>query len=185
MITKVAEGYDSISDVNAAKVSAKDCARGIALLGVEIIPVLFGLIKRGIARYKGREIPSTRTELIPAEEIRFSQTSVNGAGEIIESMKKNGWLGDAIDVVEMPDGKLTTIDNTRLIAAQIVGIKAKVVIHKFNEKLPDKGTKDRFTTKKGCPETWGDAVKLRIGKQSSSYRKENPNGSRTLNKVNM
>ena len=56
MITKVAEGYDSISDVNAAKVSAKDCARGIALLGVEIIPVLFGLIKRGFAKYNGKEI---------------------------------------------------------------------------------------------------------------------------------
>ena len=56
LITKVAEGYDSISDVNAAKVSAKDCARGIALLGVEIIPVLFGLIKRGFAKYNGKEI---------------------------------------------------------------------------------------------------------------------------------
>ena len=56
MITKVAEGYDSISDVNAAKVSAKDCAHGIALLGIEIIPVLFGLIKRGFAKYNGKEI---------------------------------------------------------------------------------------------------------------------------------
>lgn len=56
LITKVAEGYDSISDVNAAKVSAKELAQGIALLGVEIIPVLFGLIKRGFAKYNGKEI---------------------------------------------------------------------------------------------------------------------------------
>ena len=47
------KSLNSISDVNAAKVSAKDCARGIALLGVEVIPMLFGLIKRAIA--KGRE----------------------------------------------------------------------------------------------------------------------------------
>lgn len=64
-------------------------------------------------------------------------------------------------------------------------IKTKVVIHSFNEKIPNKGTKDRFTTKKRRPETWGEAVILRIGKQSSSYRKNNPNGSRTLSKINM
>jgi hypothetical protein len=132
-----------------------------------------------------KTLRALRTRTISAGRIRFSQTSVNGAGEIIDSMKKNGWKGDAIDVVKMPDGKLTTIDNTRLVAAQIVGIDAKVVIHSFNEKIPDKGTKDRLTTKKGRPKTWGEAVKLRIGKQSSSYRKENPNGSRTLDKVNM
>ena len=53
LISKCAEGYDSISDVNAAKVSAKELAQGIALLGAEVIPMLFGLIKRAIA--KGRE----------------------------------------------------------------------------------------------------------------------------------
>lgn len=132
-----------------------------------------------------KALRALRTKTMSAGRIRFSQTSVNGAGKIINSMKKSGWVGDAIDVVKMPDGKLTTIDNTRLIAAQIVGIKAKVVIHNFNEKIPDKGTKDRLTTKKGRPQTWGQAVKLRIEKQSSSYRKENPNGSKKLNKINM
>ena len=34
-----------------------------------------------------------------------------------------------------------------------------------------------FTTKKGVPETWGDAAKLRIGKQSAGYRNKYPNGS--------
>ena len=56
LISKSAEGYDSIYDVNATKVSAKDLARGIALLGIEVIPVLFGLIKRGIAKYNNKEI---------------------------------------------------------------------------------------------------------------------------------
>lgn len=126
-----------------------------------------------------------RTKSVSAGRIRFSQTSVNGAGKIITSMKKSGWKGDSIDVVKMPDGKLTTIDNTRLLAAQTVGIKAKVVIHSFNEKIPDRVTKDRLTTKKGRPKTWGEAVKLRIEKQNSSYRKNNPNGSKKPNKVNM
>lgn len=56
LISKSAEGYDSIYDVNATKVSAKDFARGIALLGIEVIPVLLGLIKRGIAKYNNKEI---------------------------------------------------------------------------------------------------------------------------------
>ncbi|MFG2716302.1 hypothetical protein ACGFX2_38100 [Streptomyces goshikiensis] len=29
----------------------------------------------------------------------------------IDSMKVNGWAGDPIDVVRMPDGGLTTVDN--------------------------------------------------------------------------
>ena len=56
LISKSAEGYDSIYDVNATKVSAKDLARGIAMLGIEVIPVLLGLIKRGIAKYNNKEI---------------------------------------------------------------------------------------------------------------------------------
>ena len=56
LISKSAEGYDSIYDVNATKVSAKDFARGIAMLGIEVIPVLLGLIKRGIAKYNNKEI---------------------------------------------------------------------------------------------------------------------------------
>ena len=56
LISKSAEGYDSIYDVNATKVSTKDLARGIALLGIEVIPVLLGLIKRGIAKYNNKEI---------------------------------------------------------------------------------------------------------------------------------
>ena len=77
MITKVAEGYDSISDVNAAKVSAKDCARGIALLGVEIIPVLFGLIKRGIAKYNGKKIKVGETSRSLNETSFANQSQVD------------------------------------------------------------------------------------------------------------
>ena len=54
---------------------------------------------------------------VPASTVRFSQGSVNGAAEIEASMRANGWVGDAIDVVRMPDGGLTSLDNTRLLAA--------------------------------------------------------------------
>ena len=35
----------------------------------------------------------------------------------------------------------------------------------------------RFTTKKGTPSTWGEAIELRIGKQKAAFRNNNPNGS--------
>lgn len=42
-------------------------------------------------------------------------------------MKLNGWKGDPIDVVRMADGKLTTIDNTRVLAASRAGVKVEAV----------------------------------------------------------
>lgn len=115
---------------------------------------------------------------IRPEEVRFSQTSVNGSKEIIESMKENGWLGDPIDVVRMDDGELTTLDNTRVVAARAAGIDVKANVHGYNDPLPDQATKRRFATSKGgVPQTWGQAVENRIGKQSSRFRRNYPHGS--------
>lgn len=119
---------------------------------------------------------------VNANEIRFSQNSVNGADEIISSMKENGWKGDPIDVIKMSDGKLTTIDNTRVVAAREAGIDAQVIIHDANELLPE-NLIDRFTTKKGVPKTWGEAIELRIGKQKASFRNNNPFGSDAIERI--
>lgn len=94
-------------------------------------------------------------------------------------MKKNGWQGDAIDVVRMSDGKLTTIDNTRVLAARYADINVQANIHGFDEVLPT-DLIERFTTPKGVPKTWGDAVSLRIGKQNSLYRTTYSNGSNII-----
>lgn len=40
-------------------------------------------------------------------------------------MRTNGWKGDPVDVVKMPDGKLTSMDNTRIAAAREAGIDVK------------------------------------------------------------
>lgn len=117
---------------------------------------------------------------INPNKIRYSQSSVNGAENIVQSMKQNGWRGAAIDVVRMPDSKLTTIDNTRVLAARKVGIDVKANVYNYDELLPNSGLIERFTTKKGIPQTWGDAVNLRIGKQNSQYRKLYPNGSNII-----
>ena len=119
---------------------------------------------------------------VNANEIRFSQSSVNGAEEIIISMKVNGWKGDPIDVIRMSDGKMTTIDNTRVVAAREAGIDVQAIIHDANEILPE-SLIDRFTTKKGVPKTWGEAIELRIGKQKASFRNNNPFGADTMERI--
>jgi hypothetical protein len=108
--------------------------------------------------------------------IRFSQSSVNGAGDLTQSMKANGWKGDAIDVVKMNDGALTTLDNTRVLAASRAGVNVKANIRNATDALPANMV-ERFTTKKGVPSTWGEAAQLRIGKQSAGWRNGNSNGS--------
>lgn len=121
---------------------------------------------------------------IKPNEIRFSQNSVNGSEEIIESMKRRGWQGDPIDVVRMDDGELTTLDNTRVVAARAAGIDVKANVHGYNDPLPDQVTRRRFTTPKGgVPQTWGQAVENRIGKQSSRFRKNNPRGSYNMDRI--
>ena len=114
---------------------------------------------------------------INPKEIRFSQSSVNGAKEIISIMKEHGWKGTPIDVVIMPDNKITTIDNTRVVAARYAGIDTHSIIHKFDDILPSEMV-ERFTTPKGkIPVTWGDAITLRIGNQNKEFRTIYPYGS--------
>jgi RHS repeat-associated protein len=114
---------------------------------------------------------------IPASTVRFSQSSVNGADAIEASMRANGWMGDAIDVVRMPDGGLTSLDNTRLLAANRAGIDVRASIRGFDDTLPSSAAERFATTKGGVPSTWGDAVINRIGNQNRGYRTANPFGS--------
>ncbi len=123
---------------------------------------------------------SDGTSVLNPKDVRFSQSSVNGAAEIVNSMKKNGWKGDAIDVVAMPDGGLTSVDNTRLLAAKITGTDVKARVHSFDEPLQTKEMIERFTRGKDVPATWGDAVSIRIKHQNSGYRNTYPMGSNII-----
>ena len=106
--------------------------------------------------------------------IRFSQTSVNGVKQLVDSMRKKGWKGDPINVVRMPDGGLTAFDNTRVLAASRVGIAVKAIIRNASDPFPV----GRWTAKNGVtPATWGEAVAMRIQQQSKRFREANPYGS--------
>ena len=116
-------------------------------------------------------------ESMSPSAIRFSQRSVSGLDDIVKSMAANGWKGEAIDVVRMSDGGLTTVDNTRVLASHLAGIDAKVRIHEGTSKLPTEFI-ERFTTDRGgVPKTWEDAVVNRIGNQGSKFRNQYPMGS--------
>ncbi|WP_116127012.1 DUF6531 domain-containing protein [Lewinella sp. IMCC34183] len=114
---------------------------------------------------------STETVFIDPYEIRFSQSSVRKDKLLgyAQSMSKDGWVGDAIDVVRMADGKLTTVDNTRLLAASLAGIHVKANIHDCTAELPEDQV-ERFTKKNVVPQTWGDAAQLRVQNQNKSWK---------------
>ncbi|UMY52121.1 hypothetical protein [Pseudomonas azotoformans] len=93
-----------------------------------------------------------------ADDIRFSQNTVTfnktdkdgGAftySDLVKSMKSNGWKGDPVDVVRMPDGKLSSIDNTRIAAAREAGIDVKATVRGFDDLLSASEIK-RFTIPK-------------------------------------
>lgn len=123
---------------------------------------------------------NTPVSLTPTN-IRYSQNSVNGSADIVSSMKKNGWVGPPIDVVMMDDSRLTTMDNTRVVAASSAGIDVRATVHRYDEPLREDEV-GRFTTNKGVPTTWGEAISLRIRKQSSSWRKSHPYGAYHMDK---
>ena len=150
---------------------------GIAIAEAGFSAVTAGLAwkeRRGVRGGGGSGAGNNTTNINP-KDIRFSQSSVNGSEEIIECMKKDGWKGDPIDVVQMPDGVYTTIDNTRVVSAREAGINVQANVHGYNDSLPTEYI-ERFTTKKGIPTTWGEAVELRVGKQKASFRNGNSYG---------
>lgn len=121
-----------------------------------------------------------------ANEIRLSQNSVSfnkvdrvtgqsyTYDDLVTSMRSNGWKGDPVDVVRMPDGKLTSMDNTRITAAREAGIDVRATVRSFDEVLTPEMQNARGW---GNYSTWGEAITARINNQSKSFSTANPYGS--------
>lgn len=67
-------------------------------------------------------------------------------------------------------------------AAREVGIEVQATIRNYSDPLPTDMVA-RFTTPKGTPKIWGEALDLRIQKQKASFRNNNPMGSYDLEKM--
>ena len=116
-------------------------------------------------------------QTLNASTIRFSQSSVNGVGQIVDSMAANGWQGGPVTVVQMADDGLTTVDNTRVLAASLTGTPVQATIVDAGTTI-DASQAIRFVGPNGeLPTTWGDAVLNRIGNQNNLFRTTYPSGS--------
>lgn len=125
-------------------------------------------------------------------KLKFSQNSVNDSVDLITSMSLNGWDGVPIDVVRIvdSDGNIhyVTVDNTRVAAAQKVGINVFANVHDGEEILPAKYTDPQFPRffwgsehhVKRIAQTWQEAIEARIARQNSAFRHDNPYGSYDL-----
>ncbi|MDY0872543.1 hypothetical protein [Dongia rigui] len=170
---------------------------GLTALGaLPFVPSVASSIKRvddaleiaGKVEAKVGKVDDVPIQAIDPHETRFSQETVSyqkrrrGSDsytydDIANSMKQNGWHGEPIDVVRMPDGKLTTADNTRILAARSAGIQAQARVRDFDAKI---GATDATRFKHGQPgnpTTWGEAVQRRINDQSGKFRTATPYGS--------
>jgi filamentous hemagglutinin len=67
---------------------------------------------------------------------------------------------------------LTTLDNTRLFAADYTNTPVEMNVHGFDGPI-DAVNSERF----GGASTWGEAVTNRIGNQNAIYRSLYPSGS--------
>ena len=162
---------------------AYETAKSLSLAASMAVPVIGSYAPALGYGQADKSAQASQIEELNPNTIRYSQNSVNGSQPIVDSMKANGWQGDPIDVVQMPDGNLTTIDNTRVVAAREAGINVQANVHSFNEPLPEEFI-ERFTTKNGVPQTWGEAILLRIQNQSGGFSTENPYGAQEMMKIN-
>jgi hypothetical protein len=150
--------------------------------------------KAGKSTGKGTSIGKgiSNTSTLNPNEIRFSQNTVSynkvergtnmkyNYDDLVTNMKTNGWKGDPVDVIKMPDGKFTSMDNTRIPAAREAGIDIKANVRNFDDKLSPAEVSRFSDPRKGfVPTTWGEAITGRINKQSGGFSKNNPYGSNT------
>ena len=158
---------------------------GLGWLGLGVGTKTAGEVESGV---KG----AGNVILYTADDIRFSQNSVSfnktdrvtgtnyTYNDLVKNMRENGWVGDPVDVVKMPDNKLTSMDNTRIAAAREAGIGVEASVRRYDESLTPAIKEARGWQNFN---TWGDAITGRINKQSGGFSASNPYGSTELPRI--
>ncbi|GAA2081734.1 hypothetical protein GCM10009840_17080 [Pseudolysinimonas kribbensis] len=96
--------------------------------------------------------------------------------DIVKSMKTDGWVGKPVDAVRMPDGAISSVDNTRVLAAHHSGVPIQARVHEFADPLPPQQLV-RLGRLDGSAPTWGDFATSRIERQGPTWAGQNPFGS--------
>ncbi|WP_269768631.1 VENN motif pre-toxin domain-containing protein [Neisseria weixii] len=77
-------------------------------------------------------------------------TDYNYDSIVTEMKKQNKWIGEPVDVVNMPDRAPTSLDNTRILAAREAGLRLKrmfiILMTLFQLNVPEP-----FSTRENCP----------------------------------
>lgn len=82
----------------------------------------------------------------------------------------------ALDVVEMPDGQLTSLDNRRLLAAREANARVFARVVEGDMPVPTDQS-GRFAVNGRNPEVMSEAVRNRVAQQRpGSVARANPNG---------
>jgi hypothetical protein len=168
------------------ELSAGEKARGAGLVGMGLLAG--GEISAASGRALPRVVANSELGLVELNPrlIRTAQTTVKQQGEtlpaLVESMKQNGFVVEPnrlIDVVRMPDGQLTSLDTTRILAAERAGVNVQAQLWEHTDLLPDDVQfVSRFIGRNGdAPVTFGDAVINRVGRQNGIYPQLYPYGS--------
>ncbi|GEM_PF-1796924 len=107
-------------------------------------------------------------QLVSTSDLWFSQRTAGGnyrAQKLRQSMRRHGFIDDPdnpVNVVRTPIS-LTTLDNTRVVIAQELGIeKIPVMIQEFDTPLPELMIKAKWF---GEAKTWGEALLYRTSNQ--------------------
>jgi len=131
-------------------------------VGTSAAGIAAGIGKKGINEPTTVK-PTGNTSSFDANEIRFSQNTVSYNKIDRDTRVKYTY-----------DDLVSSMDNTRISAAREAGIKVEANVRSFDDLLPkDMVDSGRF----GSAKTWGEAITGRINNQSSSFSKNNPNGS--------
>lgn len=115
------------------------------------------------AREQPAAEPVSTPVMVSVAHTRFSQNTVSGTTylhgtkvsmeQLVASMRSRGYSSAPIDVVRLPNGELTSLDNRRLLAARRAGLEEiPAVIHDGSERLPA-DERGRFRVRKSleCP----------------------------------
>jgi hypothetical protein len=188
-VRRAAEQANAVEPFTVVERTAAEMAGGGAVLkilgaGAGVVFDAYGGIRATGSALT--EIAEGRIGTFAANEIRLSQNSVSfnkidrvtgqsyTYDDLVASMRLNGWKGDPVDVVRMPDSKLTSMDNTRITAAREAGIDVRATVRSFDEPLTPEIQKARGWNNYS---TWGEAITGRINNQSKSFGAGNPYGS--------
>ncbi|OHX13374.1 hypothetical protein BI347_07510 [Chromobacterium sphagni] len=136
-----------------------------------------------------------RNVWVDASEIRWSQESVSYAKSAnahriqynldtaAAQFKADANAIPAIDVVRMPDGRLTALDNSRLTVRADQGGQIRTNIFAHDEVIADPKFASRFVSEGVTPETYGQAVINRIAEQRAAFSTAYPYGSPIAPKI--